>query len=86
MNVAAGGVVRRCGIERLSGCSVRTDGDEAGRDMAACTAERPASIGSPDVAWGFDGIAGSRELFRMGVWQFSRTSKVLPSWSVRKKS
>jgi hypothetical protein len=42
--------------------------------------------GSPDCRWGFDRIAGLSELFRMGVWQLSRTSRTAPYWSGRKKS
>ena len=35
---------------------------------------------------GFDRIAGLSELFRMGVWRLSRTSRTAPYWSGRNRS
>jgi len=42
-------------------------------------------MGTPASRSGFDRIAGLSELFRMGVWQLSRTSRTAPYWSGRKK-
>ncbi|CAM2194218.1 protein of unknown function [Paraburkholderia kururiensis] len=41
---------------------------------------------SPAGRSGFGRIAGLPELFRMGVWRLSRTSRTAPYWSGRNKS
>jgi hypothetical protein len=43
-------------------------------------------MGTPASRSGFDRIAGLSELFRMGVWQLFRTSRMAQYWSGRKKS
>jgi hypothetical protein len=42
--------------------------------------------GPPTGRSGFGRIASPAELFRMGVWRLSRTSRMAPYWSGRKKS
>ncbi|CAN0623010.1 protein of unknown function [Burkholderia multivorans] len=42
--------------------------------------------GRRPVGSGNDRIAGLSELFRMGVWRLSRTSRTAPSWNASGKS
>ncbi|BDC37285.1 hypothetical protein PTKU46_06040 [Paraburkholderia terrae] len=78
---------------RLQSSSCNTDIPEGRYRMrpgAGRTRERPLHRAGgnrcPASRSGFDRIAGLSELFRMGVWRLSRTSRTTPYWSGRIKS